>query len=64
MLMSSLGGTPLKADVTWAREEQPMVFAGAIRIYRAGLLPIADGGVVQKQKQRLASVQSELSDES
>ena len=64
MLMSSLGGTPLKADVTWAREEQPMVFAGAIRIYRAGLLLIADGGVVQKQKQRLASVQSELSDES
>src|SRR5262245_52369987 len=65
MLMPSLGGTPLKADVTWAREKRPMVFAGAIRINRAGLLLSADCGVVHKQKTpSIASVQPELSDES
>src|SRR5262249_15147931 len=53
MLMPSLRGTPLKADVRWAREGRPMVFAAAIRINRAGLLLSANCGVVHQQKQRL-----------
>src|SRR6516164_3542842 len=52
-LLPSLRGTPLKADMRWAREGRPMVFAGAIRINGAGLLLSANCGVVHQQKQRL-----------